>query len=246
MKKSYLILSLFILPLLGCNEANKAYKIDRTEFFSKVKTVGIVPIYISSESNIPNLEEKKKEFDDAIESKMKQAGFTIVPACKYKVIYDSIKQSLGIIDDSNDVSLRQKQYELLFEHSKKEYLAKYKVDALIYPAVVIVKVPWSRNNAEWHGVKEPTTGKRDILTDLFITTYGTIPGISLRIIISDNTQKPYYVNYGGIQLLSWLKGREFVEVPKEQLLADKEKNRRSVEIACRPLMPSAEQKSSAQ
>ena len=60
MKKTCLLLVISLLILGGCSEPYNPFKIEKEEFFNKVKTVGITPLIVQVE--IDDVEERKKEF----------------------------------------------------------------------------------------------------------------------------------------------------------------------------------------
>ncbi len=59
--------------------------------------------------------------------------------------------------------------------------------------------------------------------------------LSLKLSIRDREGITLFIHNGGIQVLSKMEGKAFVNVPREELFTDKERNRRAVEIAIEPL-----------
>lgn len=242
MKIFYSTLIITILFLAGCEPKYNPYKIDKTAFESKVHTVGIMPTTINPRLKVINQDEKEKEFEALIESKLTEAGFKVVPCSQYRAVYQPLKQNIGPMFDANTGEPLEANRDLLLDHSKREYLTKYKVDALVWPNVETVKATWGTNIATWDGAQEPAMGK-DGLVERFVTSNftGTLPALSLKLVIADPNGQTMFENPGGIQLLSWLTmSSGFRDVPRENLLANKERNKKSVDVACKPLLKSKE------
>jgi hypothetical protein len=236
MRIVYSTLTVLIMFLAGCEQYNP-YKIDKAAFASKVHTVGIMPTHISPHLKVINQEEKEKEFEALIENKLSEAGFKVVPCSEYRAVYQPMKQNIGPLFDANTGEPLETSRDLLLDHSKREYLAKNKVDALVWPNIESVRATWGTNIASWDGVQEPAMGKDGILERIATSNFtGTLPALSLKLIISDPNGQTMYENPGGIQLLAWLTmSSGFRDVPKENLLVNKDRNKKSVEIACKPL-----------
>jgi hypothetical protein len=230
------ILTVMVLSLAGCNQPNP-YKIDKAAFESKVHTVGIMPAAINPHIKVINRDEKEKEFEALIESKLSEAGFKVIPCSEYRAVYQPMKQSIGPLFDANTGEPLETNRDMILDYSKREYLTKYKVDALVWPNIESVKATWGTNIATWDGAQEPAMGKDGILERMVLSNFsGTLPALSLKLTIADPNGHPMYENPGGIQLLAWLTmSSGFQDVPKENLLANKERNRKSVDIACKPL-----------
>jgi hypothetical protein len=239
MKTKCLLLTYCLLVLSGCGEGYSPFKIEKAEFFDKVKTVGLLPVSLQVE--VHDEEKSKSLLEENIQQKLRDVGFSIIPSSEYKAIYDNLKEAIGPLYDPNTGNLLKEKYDSLKEHTKREYLSKHKVDAFVYPSVVVVKAEWRYNRAIWHGVEEPSTGKSGFLATLAAPqAYGTLPALSLRIGIGETNDEIYYLNYGGIQLCSWVQGRTFVDVPQNQLLADETKVINSIDIAMDPLLDRSE------
>jgi hypothetical protein len=235
MKKLFILFTLIIPIITGCAEPYNPYKIPREELFSKVKTIGIAPLLILVDVNQP--QEKKQSFETMIASKVSECGFKTVPSSEYEKIYEDLKKTIGPMFDPNTGELDKDKSKALKDHTIREYLRKNQVDAILYPSILIVKAEWNGNYAGWHGQKEPSTGKEGFFASMLApNAYGFIPALSLCIQIESVNGEPYYLNFGGIQLYSWVKGGSFIDVPKELLLSHPERNTQGVDIAFRPIL----------
>lgn len=241
------VLILFTLTMLyGCatTPPYKPFKVERDQIVQEVRTIGLMPV------SLPWKFDKKDqimaEFESYITEKLTDGGFKVIPSDRYAEIYESMKASVGPLYDPNTGQLLKKKYGALVEQVKREYRSKYNPDALLYSLIRYFKASWRANHARWHGVDEPTSGKKGFWAEFSApSAYGTIPALSLVVVLKDRQENEYYANFGGIQLMQWVKGGDFVDVPENQLLADSERNRRSVEIALAPLLGEEEDEGKA-
>ena len=235
MRYALLILMTFILGGCATTKPHEPFKVDREEVAEEVKSIGLMPCVIPRD--IEGREEKRKEFEGYLFEKLKAAGFHVIPSSKYQEIRDPMKAAMGGLYDAQTGELLKEKNKALQQHAKREYLNQYDVDALLSCAVIVVKASWNHNNASWHGVTEASTGKKGFWAALAApNAYGTIPALSLAVLLEDEKGDDYYMDYGGIQLLKWVRGRKFESVPAHQLLTDSERNRRAVDIALASLL----------
>ncbi len=222
--------------LFGCaTTVHKPFKVERAQIYKEVRTVGIMPLAIPWK--VDHKDRIRAELESSIAAKLREGGFSVISSEGYSQIYESMKASVGPLYDPNTGELLKEKHDSLVEHAKREYLRKNKPNALLYSGIQVVKANWSGNHAIWHGVDEPTTGKEGFWASLAASSsYGTIPALSLVLVLKDPQEKVYYNNFGGIQLVQWLKGGTFVDVPGNQLLTDSERNERAVTITLMPLL----------
>ena len=97
MKK--LSISIVVLSLLfaGCTPPYNPFKITKEDIHTKVKTVGLMPLFIQTSVSDPN--KAKEEFENKITEKLKLCGFSVVPSSEYYDIYKQFKDSIGPMYD---------------------------------------------------------------------------------------------------------------------------------------------------
>jgi len=201
----------------------------------KARIVGVIPMFIPED--IPDSATRKDEFERALVEKLQQAGFTVVPSSAYEAIYESMKKAMGTLYDPNTGKPLEDRRAALVKHTYREYMATHRIDALAYPALVTVGAKWDMNRAEWHGVREATTGKEGFWANMAApSAYGTIAALSFRMHVASVYGELCYLGLGGIQLCSRVVGNEFVDVPSHEILVDSARNTRSVDIACQTLL----------
>ncbi len=198
-------------------------------------TVGIVPMFIPDDVVEPG--KRKDEFERALVERLQQAGFTAAPSSAYETIYESLKKTMGALYDPNTGKPLEDRHDLVAKYAFREYIRAHRIDVLVFPALVTVPAKWRTNRAEWHGVREATTGKEGFWADRAApSAYGTIPALSFRMHISNVYGDLCYYGFGGIQLCSRIVRGDFVDVPMHEMLTDSAKNVRSVDIACQALL----------
>ncbi len=242
--------TLIIMTLLfaGCEQPDP-YKIKKPDFTSKVHTIGIMPTVIDSNMEIINPEEKEKEFEALIESRLKDAGVNVVPCSQLRAVYQRMKKKIGPLPDTNIDESLVADKNMLWYYSKREYLANHKVDALAWPIIEhTVAFDRSGKYAVWDGTKQPVMEKDDLLGMMLISQYTVpLPAFSLKLTIAEPNGQTLYENRGGIQLLALLvtnANGNMRNIPIEKVLADKKINKRSVDIACQPLFKPKKKSSS--
>jgi hypothetical protein len=237
MKKIIFHTLLFCCVVLfsGCATPYNPFKSSREEIIAKVKTIGMMPVQIVIDVEAP--EAKKKEFENEIIRRLEAKDYKVIPPDEYKAIYEPLKESMGAMYDPHTGKLLEEKKKALQEHARREYLSRYDVDAILRSGVIVVKASWHGNHASWDGTKEASTGKKGIWADLTASGWkGTIPALSVAVVLQNRNRENYFVNYGGIQLYRLFRGGDFIDVPKHQLLADSSKNINAVAIALNPLL----------
>ena len=120
---------------------------------------------------------------------------------------------------------------------------RFPLDGILFPRVHVVNANWSSASASWDGVSEMLASGAGLLGTP--NASGTIPALSL--VVSINAAAPenpsYYRHQGGIQVLQKLRPISerfssgiFGPVPREQLLANDERNRGAIDVALGALL----------
>ncbi len=205
----------------------------------KAKTIGVLPLFLPD--GVIEPDKRKEEFEQTLVAKLTEAGFTVVSPSAYEAIYESLKKAMGPLYDPNTGKPIEDRHEVVVKHAFREYVRTHRIDAMAYPALITVAAKWRENWAEWHGVREASTGKEGFWANMAApSAYGTIPALSFRMHITSIYGELCYFGVGGIQLCSRVAGGGFVDVPVHELLTDSAKNERSVDIACQALLKETE------
>ena len=217
--------------------AYNPFKVPQADIKNKVKVVALAPINFPTD--IDNAEAIKATFESLVTAKLREGGFTVVPSPEYGQIWKDMTEKLNGIFDPMTGKRDQQKYKTAREHTLRELASRTKADGLLDFAVVPVKAGFRLNVASWHGTSEDLVPGGVFTAVLIGGSNGTVGALSLGVTLSDINDVEMYTNVGGIQVLSKLSFGSFKPVPRNELFADEERNRKAVEIALNPLIGKA-------
>jgi hypothetical protein len=113
--------------------------------------------------------------------------------------------------------------------------AEFDLDAVLIPSVAVVEAPFAAGRAYWDGTTQSIRTGSLVRGFLAGSPEGKVGALSLRVILQAESGDTLYTAAGGIEVLSKLDGKEFVLVPRQELLTDSRKLQNAVRIALDPL-----------
>jgi hypothetical protein len=134
----------------------------------------------------------------------------------------------GVRDEEKVKVVRMQMY--------RELKAKFNIDAMLFSDIAVVPAKLDSDRARWDGASETAATKKFWKAVLGISHSGTVPALSLRVMLSDTDDRDLYENAGGIQVLAKAGVGGLQNVPRAQLFADEERNLRAVHLALDPLL----------
>jgi hypothetical protein len=189
------------------------------------------------------------KFHPAIETRLTEAGFTVIPAEQTREIWDTKAKELGGFFDQQTGQLDEAKVNALLGHVREQVKARFGADALVLPYVRAVTANFNHVlfggvDAKWDGASESMlSGTFDKILPPQVR--GTVPALSLFVRIEDLGGSLLYSNAGGIQLLQKLApasgrftGDNFVPVPRSGILADQARIQQAVSYALEPFFKS--------
>ncbi|UCD23590.1 MAG: hypothetical protein JSW51_11185 [Gemmatimonadota bacterium] len=245
--RSRSVLSPVLVALAACSvnsdQANYTAIPDEQEV--RVNTIVLTPASVPE--GLEGFAGAMEEFDSLIAHSLENAGYTLVPADEYGLLWESIlNRTVGLFDSTSGerneavfVTARQELLDLLNE--------QYQPDALLYPEIWVVDAPFAGGTARWDGVSQELVGVGtrivDALGALFSASESSLPtgdveAVSLVVFIENMDGQEIFANAGGIQVLEKVGKHpdERKAVPKEEWFADRSRNRRAVLIALGPIL----------
>ena len=212
--------------------------LSRSEIYERVETLAMMPLQFP---DFDRKEEVAARYEALITERLEAAGFSVIAAAESSSIMNSKIEQLGGMFDSRTGQVAKEKRTAVKEHLAQELNAKYGFDAYVAPKIVIVEANWSGNSAAWDGVTESVTGKTGFWAGFSNSNMsGTIPAMSLFVVLRDKTESEgYYVGKGGVQLVAHYGetfASGFVDIPKSQWFIDKEKDVTAVDIALSALV----------
>ncbi|MDX8412109.1 MAG: hypothetical protein R8K46_09625 [Mariprofundaceae bacterium] len=182
---------------------DKPCKVEQDIFYEKTETIALAPLV--DYSDLEPSEQVISKFELLIEKKLSEAGFSVVPSKEYRDIRKRMIEQVGGYFDPETGKRDETKFKTVNEHSLREINRKFNADAVLFPTIVIVKVPFYSGPfqilVEWDGVREQIDTRGGFIRFLDTSTKsGTVGALSLVVVIKDITETALYVNRGGIQV----------------------------------------------
>lgn len=239
MRLSTRVLALAVTALLvGCSSKPRVVKTDpflmpSEEFKKNVKIVAVAPLGVPEGLADPTL--LITEFSNTIDDQLRSYGYTVVRPQQYQAIWKKLSaESDGFINpvthERNEIKMTEAMFRTLDALD-----ADFKLDAVLFPSIVLVKAQFGAGTAVWDGADQQIETGGAVTSLLSGSQHGEIGALSLNVRIRGKDGGELFINSGGIEVLSKMSGKEFVSVPRQNLFTDKERNRKAVTIALEPL-----------
>ena len=147
-----------------------------------------------------------------IEARLRQAGFSVVPAMEYTRIWDGILRQLGGFFDP----LTGERDEGKFEAARKELLRELKgrfdTQVLLYAELQVVDALVDGGVASWDGATHDLRGENWPIGPAFQDTFerdefggrgdGVVSAVTLMVAIDGPDGVEVYRNFGGLEVLA--------------------------------------------
>lgn len=234
-----------VLVTLGSISMARAAELpDPATVRAGLKTVAVTPL--RAPTDIPNRPEVQRRIEGAVEARLRASGLSVVPAEEMRKIEDELLAALGGYYDPRTGKIDEERYKAYRDHASSEFRRLHPTDAWVEPAVVPARAPYGGATARWDGIEDTSTGHEWTLGDLFNTpaVQGTLPALSLTIVVRTPDGQPLYGWAGGIQLLDYFKPGDatwtidilYVPTDPSALLADPARTERALDVALDPLL----------
>ena len=238
---NYIILlcSLIVIVGGGCASGPKynPFKVSKDEIRGQVKTVALSPL--ATPAGLVDPEPVRTEYNALIEAKLKEGGFSVIPANEWAGIWAAEMRQAGGFFDPVTGKRDEAKYSAIRAHALQDLRDKLHADAILFPSIGYTSVRFSQNSAKWHGTSESLLPS--FWSGLENTFNGTVPAYTLQTALEDNNGRILFVNYGGIQLKEKLNGApgmwgRLLPVPRSKLFIDPKRNQGAVDTALNPLV----------
>jgi hypothetical protein len=230
------IVVLVALSMTGC--AGPYYS---HSFKTDVKNAKAIDVFVLAPtevpSELPQADQAKLVFDTAISEKLTQAGFQLVGQEVFAEKMAAVTREKGGAYDATTGKRDEKKFQELQKASLKQIQTTTGAKALLRAKVTSVPARFSGCKASWDGTTQDVS---TTFLGIFCSSaqaHGKVTALSLIVTLEDIDGNVLYFNGGGIQLLAKISfGLDFQDVPKEELLTDKTRNRAAVDQALGPLL----------
>ncbi|MBN2087613.1 hypothetical protein JW758_04665 [Candidatus Peregrinibacteria bacterium] len=209
-----------------------AVKVDSQNLQKKIHKVAIIPPFIPEE--IKNVrKDVSKTYEDLIISALKKGKIDSIPSEEYTKIWEPIKKNSGGLFDPLTGKVDENKMATLRQQAIEKMKNKFFIDGYVFINFTIASAIFEKSEASWDGVMDISTGYNSKF--VYPNAHGRMPALSLLIIINDLDENILYRNAGGIHLLKYIHpAGYFVDVPIDDLFADKTKDIRAVNAAMKP------------
>ena len=214
-------------------EAKKKYepfKIPRDQFVGQVKTValrhlaGMPEDYARSDST-------KAVFESLLTAELQQAGFKVLPSSIFDQVRQESLDSLGGIFDPKTGAEDTTRAHQVHMRTLEQLGARYQADALLNPRLLAVTAPFSSGSAHWDGASQKLWKGTQGVFGILDKRTGSVPALSLLVVITDTKGDQLYVDAGGLSLASRIDGNSFKDLPEDSLFGNPLRNASSVRLA---------------
>jgi hypothetical protein len=236
--QKFAIYILAVLVVAGCSTKPKVVKTDpyivpEDEFKKSVNIIATAPVTIIE--GLPDATPVIDNFDALIENRLRNYGYTILEPKEYKTVWERVVAQMGGITDPetglrDPVKLTRAMFATL-----DSLKVDFELDAVLIPDIVVVEAEFAAGNAVWDGASQRIESGGPLSSVFSGSQRGVVGALSLTISIRGEDGTELYANAGGIETLSRISGKEFINVPRQELFADEKRNKKAVEIALKPL-----------
>jgi hypothetical protein len=179
------------------------------------------------------LEARAREiFGPAIEARLREAGYRVIPARVTDSVWIAHRDSAGGFYDPITGRVIDQKLDLIWKGTRQALASQFAAHAWLHVNLISVAPGFSGDHAEWHGTSEGTGGRGGMAGFLIGRSAGTLNALSLRLEAEDTRDGSRLERRsGGIQLSSKIIEGTLTDIPLDQLLRDEARNAAAVLIA---------------
>jgi len=232
--------ALLVLPLVlaGCSSkpriaATDPFLTTEEAFKKSVKILAVAQMEIPP--GLPDTATVADEFSALIDEELSRRGYSVIRPQKYTAAWNKVSAGMGDFAILGSEERDEAKMSQAMVRTMEALGADFKLDAVVFPSIVVVEAEFGAGRAVWDGAEQKIETAGAMESFFAGSQRGVVGAVSLKLSIRDREGKTLFIHNGGIQVLSQMEGKAFVNVPREELFADKERNRRAVEIAIEPL-----------
>jgi hypothetical protein len=225
---------------------------------AQLKTVVLLPVDVPS--GVPRREDVVRRLEEAISARFTNAGITVIPAATTRALEQKLMLALGGLYDPRTGDMDKVRADTFDEHYFSEIRRSYPADAWVHASVVLRMAPAGGVWMQWDGVRESAIGSANNAADILHapTVTGSLPAVSLAVVVARPDRQPLYARYGGLQPLQYFAEAsaaksmfglpqqiDMVPTDEAALLSDPAREQRAIAIALDPLLLSQAEQDAA-
>jgi len=194
------------------------------------RTIAVASVSVDR-SLRPLRERARTTFEPLLETRLREAGYAVMPAAVADSVWNAVRDSAGGYYDTYTGAVVREKLRAVYEGTRRR-LRALGADAWLVPSIEVVHPGFSGDEARWNGVSESTGGRGGLAGFLIGRSVGTLTALSLDAQIED-TERGAIVHHrrGGIQLSAKIVDGALREIAPDALLRDGERNAMAVTLA---------------
>lgn len=202
------------------------FVVPRQAFFDSVHTVVVTSVSVLGEIEVADT--TLSLIERLIAERLAEAGLSVVPATEYMEIWDRISEEAGGFYDRYTGERDEPKFQDAADSLMSELSTRFDPDALLYPEIWEVQVPFSQGDARWGGAARMVSGGRGYSGEVLAAT--------LYVVVQDTAGNELYTREAGIQVLEYMSNGQLTPLPDERILSDTTWIRVAVRRALQPLV----------
>ncbi len=183
--------------------------------------------------------------DSVIEARLRQGGYSVVPAAEYSRIWDGVLRQMGGFFDPITGQRDEEKFETARKELLRELRGRFDTQVLLYTELQVVDASVDNGVASWDGVTHKIDGADRLIRTEFSDTFerdefggsadGVVSAITLMVAIDGPDGKELYRNFGGVEVLARRRGLVVETEGDFELRAEVEHVELAVNYALGPL-----------
>lgn len=226
------------LALWSCSSKPRIAKVDpftasKDDFKDSVRIVAVAPVLIPE--GLPDPTPVAEKFSTLIDEELNRYGFSVIRPQQYETTWKAVAGEPGDFIDPKTGERDEAAMSRAMSLALDRLAADFEIEGVLFPRIVVVEAAFAAGSAAWDGVEQRVETGSTVTRFLAGSQHGVLGALSLKVSIRSAEGQTLFENSGGIEVLSKMDGKEFVTVPRQELFADEERNRKAVETALEPL-----------
>lgn len=227
-----------VLALCSCSSKPRSVRVDpfatsKDAFKDNVRVIAVAPVLIPD--GLPDPKPVADEFSKLIDDELNRHGFSVIRPQQYEKTWLAVAGDPGDFVDTATGERDEAAMSRAMSAALDRLGADFQIEGVLFPRIAVVEAAFAAGSAAWDGVEQRVETGGTVTRFLAGSQHGTLGALSLKVRIRSAQGETLFENAGGIEVLSKMVGKEFVSVPRQQLFADAERNRKAVETALEPL-----------
>ena len=207
----------------------------------RIKTIAVtstaLPKGVSSDAAI------QQQFDRALVDALQSAGYRVIQPADVDPVWHSLSDTAQLYDGKTG-TLNTDQESAILRAMSREVKTRFNADAWLFADFTKRNAHYSSGWCEWDGTKQRVQTTGSVLKNAFLgvtSSSGTMPALSVRVVITDTAGRAIYRNYGGIAALVKVAAGGTQDLVTADAFTDDERNAKAVQLALKPLVDSGRQ-----